>query len=85
MAREGAKVVVAEIWERGGVSTVRQIQVQGGMALCCATDVTREDQVADLIDTAVRQFGQLDCACNNAGFGNRRAVTRNSTYATALR
>ncbi len=74
MAREGAKVVVADISEQGGLATLRQIEAQGGEALFCATDVTREDQVANMVDTTVRQFGRLDCACNNAGFGNRMAL-----------
>ena len=74
MAREGARIVVADILEAGGHATVRQIELQGGSAYFCATDVTREDQVVNLVETAVRQFGRLDCACNNAGFGNRMAL-----------
>jgi NAD(P)-dependent dehydrogenase (short-subunit alcohol dehydrogenase family) len=75
MAREGAKVVVADISEHGGEETVALVRQVGGEALFCRTDVTLEDQVRNLVDTAVRTFGRLDCACNNAGFGNRMALT----------
>jgi NAD(P)-dependent dehydrogenase (short-subunit alcohol dehydrogenase family) len=75
MAREGAKVVVGDISEPGGLATVKQIESLGGEAIYCLSDVTREDHVVNLIDTAVRRFGRLDCACNNAGFGNRMAIT----------
>lgn len=75
MAREGAKVVVADISERGGEETVALVKQAGGDALFCRTDVTLEDQVKNLVETAVRIFGRLDCAVNNAGFGNRMAMT----------
>ena len=75
LAREGAKVVIADISERGGLATVALIEAQGGQAIFCATDVTIEAQIAHLIETTVREFGRLDCACNNAGFGNRMALT----------
>jgi NAD(P)-dependent dehydrogenase (short-subunit alcohol dehydrogenase family) len=75
MAREGARVIIGDISEPGGLATVKQIESLGGEALYCLADVTREDHVVNLVDTAVRRFGRLDCACNNAGFGNRMALT----------
>ena len=70
----GAKVVVADISTEGGKETMAPIKANGGEALFCATDVTNEDQVKNLVrhDSA---HGRLDCACNNAGFGNRIALT----------
>lgn len=73
MAREGAKVVVADISPAGGEKTVALVKEQGGEAFFCQTDVTVESQVKNLIDTTVARYGRLDCACNNAGFGNRLA------------
>jgi len=74
MAREGARVVVADISATGGEQTVALVKEQGGEAVFCQTDVTLEDQVRNLVDTTVARFGRLDCACNNAGFGNRMAM-----------
>lgn len=70
MAREGAKIVVADILPPGGENTVAQITKAGGEAIFVRTDVSREDQVANLVEQAVRTWGRLDCAFNNAGFGN---------------
>jgi NAD(P)-dependent dehydrogenase (short-subunit alcohol dehydrogenase family) len=75
MAREGARVVVADISAKGGKDTVALVKEQGGEALFCQTDVTQENQVRNLVETTVATFGRLDCACNNAGFGNRMAKT----------
>jgi NAD(P)-dependent dehydrogenase (short-subunit alcohol dehydrogenase family) len=74
MAREGARVVVADISVTGGEQTVALVKEQGGEALFCQTDVTVEDQVRNLVEMTVARYGRLDCACNNAGFGNRMAL-----------
>ncbi|GII54592.1 short chain dehydrogenase [Planotetraspora thailandica] len=69
-AAEGAKVVVgARDKERGDV-VVDEIRSVGGTAVFVPTDVTVEDQVAALVETAVTEFGRLDGAFNNAGGGN---------------
>jgi NAD(P)-dependent dehydrogenase (short-subunit alcohol dehydrogenase family) len=66
-ARAGAKVVVAGRREDRGGEVVRQIEADGGEATFVRADVTSEEQVAALMDTAVETFGGLDCAFNNAG------------------
>ncbi len=70
MAREGAKIVVADVLVEAGQDTVAQITKAGGQAIFVACDVSREDQVAALVATACDHFGRLDGAFNNAGFGN---------------
>src|SRR3974390_3671057 len=45
----------------------------GTQALALKTDVTREQEVARLVATAVERYGRLDVAFNNAGFQERRA------------
>jgi NAD(P)-dependent dehydrogenase (short-subunit alcohol dehydrogenase family) len=66
-ARDGAKVVVADLAVEAGEETVRLIQEAGGEAIFFAVDVTRSDQVAALIEKTLATFGQLDVAHNNAG------------------
>ena len=66
-AQAGAKVVVAGRREEKGAEVVRQIEGDGGEATFVRTDVASEEQVATLMDTAVKTFGGLDCAFNNAG------------------
>ena len=66
-AREGAKVVIGNRNVDRGKETIDQIQQAGGDALFLKTDVTQADQVEALVDHAVRRFGRLDIAFNNAG------------------
>lgn len=69
-AKEGAKVVVAEISAETGQRTTDTIKASGGQAVFAQTDVSQEDQIKRMVDTAIKAFGRLDCAFNNAGFGN---------------
>jgi NAD(P)-dependent dehydrogenase (short-subunit alcohol dehydrogenase family) len=62
-AREGASVVVADLDERAARGTVEEMS--RGVAV--RVDVTEEDDVRRLIDTAVRTFGSLDVLVNNVG------------------
>ena len=66
-AREGTKVVVADIMVEGGAETVAMIKEAGGDAAFFRTDVTKEADVAALIKYAVDTYGHLDYAHNNAG------------------
>ena len=66
-AREGAKVVVADVNADGGEETVTQIKVAGGDAFFVHADVSRASDVEAMVKTAVQTFGRLDCAFNNAG------------------
>ena len=61
---EGCKVVIGDIQSGPGESFAAQFGDQAAFALC---DVTREDDVAALVDLAVSRFGQLDIMFNNAG------------------
>lgn len=66
-AREGATVVVADVDEVNGKSTVTTIEDAGGTAVFVPTDVTDESQVESLVGTTVERFGGVDVLVNNAG------------------
>jgi NAD(P)-dependent dehydrogenase (short-subunit alcohol dehydrogenase family) len=66
-AREGAKVVVADLPGPGGDQTVAMIKDAGGEASFIATDVSDEQAVAALVEGTVTAYGRLDIAFNNAG------------------
>jgi NAD(P)-dependent dehydrogenase (short-subunit alcohol dehydrogenase family) len=66
-AREGAKVVVAEVSVEAGQETVRRIHAAGGEALFVETDVTEIDSVQHAIGQTVASFGSLNILYNNAG------------------
>ena len=67
MARNGAKVAVADVNEEGGRETVDAIEKAGGEAIFVRADVTSGTDVQAMIRTTVECFGRLDCAVNNAG------------------
>ena len=64
MAREGARVAVAEINAEAGEETAH---LAGNGAIALRTDVTDEDSVRDAISRAVSHFGKLHILHNNAG------------------
>jgi len=66
-AREGAKVVVADISREGGAETVRLIKAAGGEALYVETDVTQPASVEQAVRETVRAYGTLNVLYNNAG------------------
>jgi len=73
-AREGAKIVIADINVAGGEETVKMIRDAGGEAIFIKTDVRISDEAKNMADRAVEAFGRLDIAFNNAGI-NEDAVT----------
>src|SRR5438128_1701166 len=80
-AREGAKLILADLQEEGGHHTVHLITAKGGEARFVQADVTHATEVEALISKAVARYGRLDCAHNNAGIsgrgiaGDHRALT----------
>jgi NAD(P)-dependent dehydrogenase (short-subunit alcohol dehydrogenase family) len=75
-AREGAKLVVADMNEDGGQQTIHMLMEKGGEAIFVRIDVSKAVEVQALISQAVATYGRLDCAHNNAGIpGGGRALT----------
>jgi NAD(P)-dependent dehydrogenase (short-subunit alcohol dehydrogenase family) len=66
-AREGARVLLADIDEAAVSATASDIAATGGGALVTTTDVSRPDDVADLFKTARDKLGGLDTILNIAG------------------
>ncbi len=67
LAREGARVVVADLVEEGGQETVGLVQKAGGEASFVKVDVAQAAEVEALVKKSVEVFGRIDCAFNNAG------------------
>jgi NAD(P)-dependent dehydrogenase (short-subunit alcohol dehydrogenase family) len=67
LARNGAKLIVADLSEAGAVETVGAIEEEGFIAKSVKVDVADEGNVRAMVDFAVKSFGRLDGAFNNAG------------------
>jgi NAD(P)-dependent dehydrogenase (short-subunit alcohol dehydrogenase family) len=73
-AKEGGKVVLADIDEVKGKEVEAKIKRAGGEAVFIRTDVRQEKEVAGMVKKAVDIFGKLDCAFNNAGVEENRLI-----------
>ncbi|WP_028548448.1 SDR family oxidoreductase [Paenibacillus sp. UNC451MF] len=66
-AAEGAKVVVSDLRVEAAQTVVTEIESKGGTGIAIAANVAKEEDVQQLVDTTVKQFGILDILVNNAG------------------
>ena len=67
LAEAGAKVVVIGRESDRLATVVDQVRQGGDTPTVVAADVSKEAEVAALVDRAVSEFGRLDGAFNNAG------------------
>jgi NAD(P)-dependent dehydrogenase (short-subunit alcohol dehydrogenase family) len=65
-AREGSRVVLADINETAGTALALQLQSQSLDASFIATDISNEESVKVLIDAVVARYGRIDVLFNNA-------------------
>lgn len=74
-AKEGANVVVSDIDEKSGEKVAAAIKQEGGNAIFVIADVASAEDNQRLVQEAVKAFGRLDIACNNAGIAGPAAPT----------
>jgi len=66
-AREGAKLVIAELNEATGQAALEAAQSAGAEAVFVPTDVSSEESMQALVDKAIATYGKIDILHNNAG------------------
>jgi NAD(P)-dependent dehydrogenase (short-subunit alcohol dehydrogenase family) len=69
LAREGAKVAVADIRVQAAEATAESINRSAGAVIAIQADVTKAEDVNRMVKTTVKVFGKLDVLVNNAGTG----------------
>lgn len=74
-AKEGARVVVADVNDRDGAETVRQANGVRAGTRYVRTDVSKSGEWTALVNDTVRASGRLDILFNNAGIGGDLAAT----------
>ncbi len=67
LAREGAKVVVSDLYLERATAVAEEIKGAGGEALPIGADVTNSEQVNAMVEKTVEEFGKVDILVNNAG------------------
>ncbi|PAD19880.1 SDR family NAD(P)-dependent oxidoreductase [Terribacillus saccharophilus] len=68
-AAEGAKLVLVDLNEEKGKMVEEELKAAGTEAVFIKTNITSENEVADLFKQAVTAFGKVDVVFNNAGIG----------------
>jgi len=75
LAKEGAKIVSADILEKDSLQTAQEIKNKGGSAISVKVDVTSEKDTARMAEETIKAFGRIDILVNNAalyfGIGRR--------------
>lgn len=78
-AREGARVVIADVNVAGGEETVKMVKEAGGEAIFVKADVANAAEVEALMKKTIKTYGRLNCAFNNAGGVGKKAFTAECT------
>ena len=71
-ANAGANVVVSDIDTQNGKKLVEEIRSTKGIASFFKTDVSKPEEMEALVDFAVKTYGKIDIAVNNAGIGGEQ-------------
>ena len=69
LAKEGARVVVADVNDAGAAETLSMVQAAGGTAAATHVDVTKHEDIDAMLDFAETTYGPVDILYNNAGIG----------------
>ena len=80
-AREGAKVVIADVVEEQGRQVEAEIAEAGGDAVFMKLDVTSESNWAEAVEATVARYGKVDILVNNAGISGTHDEDTMSTQA----
>jgi NAD(P)-dependent dehydrogenase (short-subunit alcohol dehydrogenase family) len=78
-AREGAKLVLADLQEEAGAETARMVAGLGAQAHFIRVDVAKFTDAQAMVAEAVESYGRLDCAFNNAGIDGRGGLIHECT------
>ena len=73
-AKEGAKVVIADIKDKEANETVKMIKHAGGEAIFTSVNVTVVAEIEKILKTAVETYGRLDIFYHNAGIAGPGSI-----------
>lgn len=78
-AKEGAKVVVADLNLEGAQVVVDEIKAMGGEAIAVAVNVTNKEDILNCVKATEEAFGRIDILVNNAGVFDKYAKSLETT------
>ena len=78
-AKEGAKVVVADLNLEGAQKVAEEIKAMGGEALAVSVNVTKKEEIINCVNVTKAAFGHVDILVNNAGVFDKYAKSLETT------
>ncbi len=66
-AREGAKIIIADLKEKEGIEIAEDIKKEGSEAIFIKSDLSDYDSIRSLVEKSNEHFGGIDILVNNAG------------------
>jgi 3-oxoacyl-[acyl-carrier protein] reductase len=76
LAKEGSKIVIADLNDSDGENAVNEINALGSEAVYIRTDVSKSSDVENLVNTALEKFKRIDILVNNAGITKDNLLIR---------
>ena len=67
LAKAGARVIVSDISQEDCEKVVKEIKKAGGEALAIKCDVSKKEEVDEMVAKTIKKYGKLDILVNNAG------------------
>jgi len=80
LAREGAKILLADVREEGSRKVQEEIHDAGSVGEVFTGDLSQEQSAREMLESCIRQFGRVDILINNAGL--RMEVHEDGAYET---
>ncbi len=76
LAKQGAKVVIADLLLDEAVATASEIENAGGQAIAVKTDITDLESVQAMVSAVKEKFGLVDILVNNAGWDRMKPFVK---------
>ena len=74
LCEKGATIMISDISEENAKNGVAEIEAMGGKAAYVVADVSKYDQAENLIQTTIKELGDLHILVNNAGINRDRMM-----------
>ncbi|KAA9029451.1 SDR family NAD(P)-dependent oxidoreductase [Niallia endozanthoxylica] len=74
LGEHGSKIIIADIDEEDGIKALDRLESMGIEAIFVKTDISNEQDVKDMIQAGVQEFGGIDILINNAAISLRKSV-----------
>jgi len=80
LAKEGCDIVAADKDLEGAEKTATEVKASGRKAIAVKVDIRNSDEVNEMVNTALEEFGKIDILVNNAGTPSMRNPTSEESW-----